>query len=207
MTSVTTVDNPLVDTKLTRLRDVSTPTGEFRALLGDIGCLLTPAATANLPTRPLTVTTPLTTTEGVVLDGGTPVLVSVLRAGNGLMEGVLRLLPDADIGQIGLYRDHETLEAHQYMVRMPPIAGRHVIVVDPMLATGHSATAALDIVAVEQPASVVFMCLVAAPEGIAELQERHPNVDIVTAAIDSHLNEVGYIVPGLGDAGDRLYGT
>jgi uracil phosphoribosyltransferase len=140
-------------------------------------------------------------------DGGTPVLVSVLRAGNGLMEGVLRLLPDTDIGQIGLYRDHETLEAHQYMVRMPPIAGRHVIVVDPMLATGHSATAALDIVAAEQPASVVFMCLVAAPEGIAELQARHPNVDIVTAAIDSHLNEVGYIVPGLGDAGDRLYGT
>ncbi|MFT7649131.1 MAG: uracil phosphoribosyltransferase [Candidatus Poriferisodalaceae bacterium] len=205
--SVTTIDSPLVGSKLSRLRAETTGTDEFRRLLADVGTLLTPAATEFLPTEPVTVTTPLANTQGVALVGGSPVLVSVLRAGNGLLDGVLRVISDAEVGVIGLYRDEETLEAHQYLVRLPKLAGRQVIVVDPMLATGHSATAALDIVAAEQPASIVFMCLVAAPEGIAELQSHHPDVRIVTAAIDSHLNDVGYIVPGLGDAGDRLFGT
>ncbi len=207
MTSVTEVVHPLVGSKLTRLRDITTETGEFRALLADIGCLLTLAATEHLPTEPATVTTPLTDHDGVSLVGGPPVLVSILRAGNGMLDGVLRVIADADIGVVGLYRDEETLEAHEYVVRLPDLSGREVIVIDPMLATGHSSCAALDIIAAREPARIVFMCLVAAPEGITELTARHPDVDIVTAAVDSHLNEVGYIVPGLGDAGDRLFGT
>ena len=207
MTSVTEISHPLVGTKLTRLRDERTGTGEFRTLLNDIGTLLTLAATELLPTDEVDVTTPLTTTRGVRLRGGLPVLISILRAGNGLLDGALRVMHDADVGFIGLFRDEETLQPHEYVVRLPAIEGRHVVVTDPMLATGHSAVAALDIIARHDPAGMVFMCLVAAPEGIAELQHHHPDVRIVTASIDSHLNEVGYIVPGLGDAGDRLYGT
>ena len=201
------VGHPLIADKLTRLRDHRTTTGEFRTLINDIGTLLTPAATSHLPSVQTEVTTPLTTTEGSVLEGGLPVLVSILRAGNGLLDGVLRVMHDADVGFIGMYRDEATLTPHEYVVRLPVLAGRQVLVTDPMLATGHSAVAALDLVAAQGPAGVVFMCLVAAPEGIAELHAHHPDVRIVTAAIDSHLNDVGYIVPGLGDAGDRLYGT
>ena len=205
--AVTEVSHPLVASKLTRLRDERTGTGEFRTLLNDIGTLLTLAATADHPTDVVTVRTPLTATSGVALRGGLPVLISILRAGNGLLDGALRVMHDADIGFIGLYRDEETLRPHQYVVRLPDVRGRQVMITDPMLATGHSAVAALDIVAADQPENIVFMCLVAAPEGIEELHRHHPGVRIVTAAIDSHLNEVGYIVPGLGDAGDRLYGT
>ena len=204
---VTEVVHPLVGSKLTHLRDEATSTPEFRSGLAEIGALLTLAATADLPTVDVDVTTPLTPTTGPVLDGGPPVLVSILRAGNGLLDGVLRVIPDADIGLIGMARDEATLEAHEYLVRLPVLAGRHALVVDPMLATGHSAVAALDLVKREGPAGVVYMCLVAAPEGIAELHDHHPDVLIVTASIDSHLNEVGYIVPGLGDAGDRVFGT
>ena len=204
---VTEVTHPLIQDKLTRLRDETTPTGEFRALLNEVGTLLTLAATELLPTTDVEIRTPLTAMTGQQLAGGPPVLISILRAGNGLLDGALRVLPTADIGVIGLYRDEETLEAHQYVTRLPDLRGRHVVVTDPMLATGHSSSAALDIVMAEGPATVVLMCLVAAPEGIEELAERHPSVRIVTASVDSHLNEVGYIVPGLGDAGDRLFGT
>ncbi len=165
------------------------------------------AATENLPTKETVINTPLAETVGQELDGGTPVIVSVLRAGNGLLDGVLTVLPDADVGFIGLVRDHETLEAMEYLVKLPTLKGRHVIVVDPMLATGHSSVAALDRVAVEDPASVTLMCVVAAPEGVEHLASHHPTVRVVAAALDEGLNEVGYILPGLGDAGDRLYGT
>ena len=168
---------------------------------------MVPYATEDLPTAEIDVDTPLEKTKGLQLEGGTPVVVSVLRAGNGLLDGVLTILSDADVGFIGLERDHETLEAMEYLVKLPKLSGRHVLVVDPMLATGHSAVAALDRVTIETPASVTLMCVVAAPEGVAHLQTHHPYVRVVTAALDRGLNEVGYILPGLGDAGDRLYGT
>ena len=136
-----------------------------------------------------------------------PAVISILRAGNGLLDGVQRVIPSARVGHVGLYRDHDTLEAVEYYCKFPPIAGRTVIVVDPMLATGNSAVAALDRVKADGPADVRFLCLLAAPEGVAQLRETHPDVGIWTAALDDHLNEVGYIVPGLGDAGDRIYGT
>ena len=136
-----------------------------------------------------------------------PVVVSILRAGNGLLEGVLQVLPDARVGHVGLYRDHDTLEAIEYYCKFPPMADRTVILVDPMLATGNSATAALDRVKAESPAAIRFLCLLAAPEGIAAVHGAHPDVAIWTAAVDERLNEVGYILPGLGDAGDRIYGT
>lgn len=136
-----------------------------------------------------------------------PVVISILRAGNGLLDGVLRVIPSARVGHVGLYRDHETLEAIEYYCKFPPIEGRTVIVVDPMLATGNSASAALDRVKADGPADVRFLCLLAAPEGVAQLHRAHPDVPVWTAALDDHLNEVGYIVPGLGDAGDRIFGT
>jgi len=164
-------------------------------------------ATTELPTTPITIETPLAETAGRELEGGTPVVVSVLRAGNGLLDGVLRILSDADVGFIGLVRDHETLEANEYLVKLPALAGRHVLVLDPMLATGHSAVAALNRVAAQNPESITLMCVVASPEGAEHVATHHPLVRIVAAALDEGLNELGYIVPGLGDAGDRLYGT
>ena len=134
-------------------------------------------------------------------------VISVLRAGNGLLDGVLAILSDADVGFIGLARDHDTLEAVEYLVKFPALSGRHVLLVDPMLATGHSAVAALDRVVAEAPASITLMCVVAAPEGVQHVDTYHPGVQIVTAALDEGLNDSGYILPGLGDAGDRLYGT
>ena len=136
-----------------------------------------------------------------------PAVVSILRAGNGLLDGVLQVLPDARVGHVGLYRDHETLEAVEYYCKFPPLSGRTVIVVDPMLATGNSAIAALDRIKAEGPGAVRFLCLLAAPEGITALHAAHPDVAIWTGAVDDRLNEVGYILPGLGDAGDRIYGT
>ena len=136
-----------------------------------------------------------------------PVVVSILRAGNGLLDGVLQVIPSASVGHIGLYRDHDTLEAVEYYCKLPPLAERTVIVVDPMLATGNSASAAMDRVKADQPASIRFLCLLAAPEGIEALSANHPDVGIWTAAVDECLNEVGYILPGLGDAGDRIFGT
>ena len=201
------IEHPVVASWTDRLRSVDTDTDEFRRLLRQIGQLLVPSATEHLPTREITVHTPLAETTGRQLDGDTPVLVSILRAGNGLLDGALQVLSDADVGFIGLARDHESLEAVEYLVNLPRLANRHVIVVDPMLATGHSAVAALNRVAQQAPASVTLMCVVAAPEGVQHLTSHHPEVRIVTAALDEQLNDSGYILPGLGDAGDRLYGT
>jgi len=201
------IAHPVLAARTDRLRSTDTESEEFRRLLNQIGQLLVPSVTENLPTITTVIHTPLAETTGQELDGGTPVIVSVLRAGNGLLDGVLSVLPDADVGFIGLERDHETLEAMEYLVKLPALADRHVIVVDPMLATGHSAVAALNRIAAEAPASITLMCVVAAPEGVDHLALHHPGVRVVAAALDEGLNEVGYILPGLGDAGDRLYGT
>ena len=201
------IDHPVLSAWTDRLRSTATGVEEFRRLLGQIGQLMVGPATTELPTTSLTIETPLAETTGRELRGGTPVVVSVLRAGNGLLDGVLRILSDADVGFIGLVRDHETLEANEYLVKLPALAGRHVLVVDPMLATGHSAVAALNRVAAQNPESITLMCVVAAPEGVEHVATHHPLVRIVAAALDEGLNELGYIIPGLGDAGDRLYGT
>jgi len=203
----TVIEHPVLTAWTDRLRSTGTETEEFRQLLGQIGQLMVGPATAELPTTAVTIETPLAETTGRELQGGTPVVVSVLRAGNGLLDGVLRILSDADVGFIGLVRDHETLEAVEYLVKLPTLAGRYVLVVDPMLATGHSAVAALNRVAAEDPESITLMCVVAAPEGVEHVATHHPGVRVVAAALDEGLNEIGYIMPGLGDAGDRLYGT
>ncbi|MCP4843768.1 MAG: uracil phosphoribosyltransferase [Actinomycetia bacterium] len=200
------IEHPLVTHKLTEMRRVETPSERFRQLLTEISFLLTYEVTRDLPTRDERITTPLTEMDAPVLVAE-PVVISILRAGNGLLDGVLRVIPSARVGHVGLYRDHETLEAIEYYCKFPPIQGRTVIVVDPMLATGNSASAALDRVKADGPADVRFLCLLAAPEGVAQLHRAHPDVPVWTAALDDHLNEVGYIVPGLGDAGDRIFGT
>jgi uracil phosphoribosyltransferase len=203
----TVVDHPVLAAWTDRLRSTGTETEEFRRLLGQIGQLMVGPATTELPTTVVPIKTPLAETTGRELQGGSPVVVSVLRAGNGLLDGVLRILSDADVGFIGLVRDHETLEAIEYLVKLPTLTGRHVLVLDPMLATGHSAVAALNRVAAEDPESITLMCVVAAPEGVQHVATHHPLVRVVAAALDDGLNELGYIIPGLGDAGDRLYGT
>jgi len=154
------------------------------------------------------IETPMAPMDAPVLDGKKLVVVSILRAGNGILDGILDIVPSARVGFVGLYRDHETLEAIQYYLKLPEhMEDRTVLLVDPMLATGHSSVAATDRVVATGPKSIKFLCLLAAPEGIAHFHQHHPDVEIVTAAIDSHLNEKGYIVPGLGDAGDRIFGT
>ncbi|MBT6093124.1 MAG: uracil phosphoribosyltransferase [Acidimicrobiaceae bacterium] len=200
------IDHPLVAHKLTQMRRASTSSERFRQLLTETSLLLTYEVTRELALHDVSITTPLVETRRPELVED-PVVVSILRAGNGLLDGVLQVLPSARVGHVGLYRDHETLEAVEYYCKFPPLEGRMVIVVDPMLATGNSAIAALDRVAADSPSAIRFLCLLAAPEGIAALQEAHPEVAIWTAAVDERLNEVGYIVPGLGDAGDRIYGT
>jgi uracil phosphoribosyltransferase len=202
------IDHPLVQHKLTLMRKRETSCASFRTLLEEISMLLAYEVTRDLPLEMHTIETPLASMEAPRLAGQKLTLVSILRAGNGLLDGMLRILPSARVGHVGLYRDHETLEAIEYYFKMPAgISERDVIMVDPMLATGGSAIAALDLVRKIEPRSLKYVCLLAAPEGIAALQEKHGDVPIFTAAIDSHLNEKGYIVPGLGDAGDRMYGT
>ena len=200
------VNHPLVSHKLTQMRRTETPSERFRQLLTETSLLLAYEVTRELPLRSVRITTPMADTDQPELVEE-PVVVSILRAGNGLLDGVLRVIPSARVGHVGLYRDHETLEAVEYYCKLPPLEGRTVIVVDPMLATGNSASAALDRVKRDGPAAIRFLCLLAAPEGIAALQDTHPDVAIWTAAVDECLNEVGYIVPGLGDAGDRIFGT
>ncbi len=205
---VTVVDHPLVQHKLTLMRDRERSTKGFRGLLGEIALLLAYDATRSLPLTTAPIHTPLEAMDAPVLAGRKPVLVSILRAGNGLLDGMLRLLPSARVAHIGLYRDPETLEAVEYYFKVPEhMSERDALVVDPMLATGHSAIAAIDRLKETNPRSVRFICLLAAPEGIAALRAAHPDVPIVTAAIDRELNDHGYIMPGLGDAGDRMYGT
>jgi uracil phosphoribosyltransferase len=206
--NVTVLDHPLIQHKLTLMRKKETASADFRRLLREIAGLMTFEATRDLPLDTERIETPLTEMDAPVIEGKKLVAVSILRAGNGLLDGILDLVPSARVGHIGLYRDPETLEAIEYYFKVPEdLHDRDVIVVDPMLATGHSAAAALDRIKEKSPRSIRFLCLLAAPEGIAYLTKHHPDVRIITAAIDSHLNDHGYIVPGLGDAGDRLYGT
>ena len=202
------VTHPLVQHKLSLMRDKSTPTPLFRTLLREISHLLAYEIMRELPMTKKTVETPLCETEAPVIDGRKPALISILRAGNGLMDGVLELIPVARVGFVGLYRDEETLKPVQYYFKVPDaLEERLVLVVDPMLATGNSAIAAIDMLKEAGAKNIRFMCLLAAPEGIKNMQGAHPDVDIVTGSIDECLNDVGYIVPGLGDAGDRIYGT
>lgn len=208
MDSVTVISHPLVQHKLTIMRMKETSTASFRRLLREISTLLCYEVTRDLELTLETINTPLMPMEAPVLEGKKLVFASILRAGNGLLEGMLELVPSARVAHIGVYRDHETLQAIEYFFKAPDdIGNRLVIVVDPMLATGNSAIASVDKLKERGAKNMRFLCLLAAPEGIKNFSEAHPDVPIYTAAIDSHLNDLGYIVPGLGDAGDRMYGT
>ena len=206
--SVTVVDHPLVQHKLTLMRKKETSTSSFRNLLSEISVLLAYEVTRDLPLVYEQIETPLAPMRAPQLEGKKIVLVSILRAGNGLLDGMLRILPSARVGHIGLYRDPQTLGAIEYYFRMPrELQDRDVIAVDPMLATGNSAVAAVERIKTASPKSIKFVCLLASPEGLAHFHEIHPDVPVFTASIDERLDEHGYIVPGLGDAGDRLFGT
>lgn len=205
---LTVVDHPLVQHKLTLMRDKGTSTAGFRRLLREISQLLAYEVTRGLPLTTQNIETPLQEMEAPVLAGKKLALISILRAGNGLLDGVLELIPSARVGFVGLYRDEETLEPVQYYFKVPEsLEDRLVIAVDPMLATGNSSVAAVDLLKNAGATNIRFLCLLAAPEGIARMKEAHPDVPIVTASVDKRLNEKGYIVPGLGDAGDRMFGT
>ncbi|AMY70662.1 uracil phosphoribosyltransferase [Frigidibacter mobilis] len=205
---LTVVRHPLVQHKLTLMRDKNTSTAGFRRLLREISLLLAYEVTRELDMTTCTIETPLQPMEAPILDGKKLALISILRAGNGLLDGILELVPAARVGFIGLYRDPETLQPVQYYSKVPAeLEDRMVIVVDPMLATGNSSVAAIDLLKKAGAKNLRFLCLLAAPEGVARMKEAHPDVPIVTAAVDSHLNDHGYIVPGLGDAGDRMFGT
>lgn len=206
MSQIHVISHPLVQHKLTQMRRVDTPSERFRQLLTETSLLLTYEVTRDLPLVSSKITTPLIDMDAPELVDH-PVVISILRAGNGLLDGVLQVIPGARVGHVGLYRDHDTLEAVEYYCKFPPLENQTVIVVDPMLATGNSASAALDRIKEENPGEIRFLCLLAAPEGVDSLQSAHPDVAIWTASIDQCLNEVGYIVPGLGDAGDRIFGT
>lgn len=206
--TLTVVDHPLVQHKLTLMRDKSTPTNQFRQLLREISHLIAYEVTRDLPLESKPIQTPMTLMEAPVLAGKKLALVSILRAGNGLLDGVLELIPSARVGFVGLYRDEKTLQPVQYYFKVPDgMEDRVVIAVDPMLATGNSSVAAIDLLKNAGARNIKFLCLLAAPEGVARMKEAHPDVDIVTAAIDEKLSEIGYILPGLGDAGDRMFGT
>jgi len=205
---LTVVDHPLVQHKLTLMRKKETSTAEFRQLLREISQLLAYEVTRDLPMTTQSIETPMQEMEAPVLAGSKLALVSILRAGNGLLDGMLELIPSARVGFVGLYRDEETLEPVQYYFKVPTQMDRRlVIAVDPMLATGNSSVAAIDMLKEAGAKNIHFLCLLASPEGVARMKEAHPDVPIVTAALDECLNEKGYIVPGLGDAGDRMFGT
>ena len=208
MAQVTVIDHPLVQHKLSLMRRKETPTASFRQLLREISLLLGYEVTRDLPTGTEKIETPMAPMDATVLTGKKLVLISVLRVGNGLLEGMLDLIPSARVGHVGLYRDPHTLVAVEYYFKVPEeLSERPIIVVDPMLATGNSSIAAVQRIKEAGGKHIKFVCLLAAPEGVKEFQQAHPDVPIFTAAVDDHLNEHGYILPGLGDAGDRLYGT
>lgn len=205
---LTIVTHPLVQHKLTLMREKNTSTGEFRALLREISALLAYEVTRELELTTRGIETPMQEMDAPVLKGKKLALVSILRAGNGLLDGVLELIPSARVGFIGLYRDEVTLKPVQYYCKLPEgLEDRLVIVVDPMLATGNSSAAAVELLKAAGATNIRFLCLLAAPEGVARMKEAHPDVPIVTASLDKRLNEKGYILPGLGDAGDRMFGT
>jgi uracil phosphoribosyltransferase len=205
---LTIVNHPLVQHKLTKMRERGTSTAKFRQLLREISLLLGYEVTRNLPMTTTNIDTPLEEMEAPILKGKKLALISILRAGNGLLDGVLELIPSARVGFVGLYRDEATLKPVQYYYKVPKdLNQRVVIAVDPMLATGNSSVAAIDLLKKSGAKDIRFLCLLAAPEGIARMKEAHPDVSIVTAAVDRQLSDIGYILPGLGDAGDRMFGT
>jgi len=205
---LTLIDHPLVQHKLSLMRRKDASTSTFRTLLNELSMLMAYEVTRDMPMQTVEIETPLETMQAQVIDGKKLVFVSILRAGNGILEGMLSVVPGARVGHVGLYRDPATLKAVEYYFKMPQdMQERDIIVVDPMLATGNSAIAAIDRLKKLNPKSIKFVCLLTCPEGIAALQAAHPDVPIFTAAIDRQLNDHGYILPGLGDAGDRIFGT
>ena len=205
---VTVVQHPLVQHKLTLMRRKDASTNTFRRLLNELSMLMAYEVTRDMPTQTITIETPLETMESPAIDGKKLVFVSILRAGTGILDGMLSVVPGARVGHIGLYRDPKTLMAVEYYFKMPQdMHERDVVVVDPMLATGNSAIAAVSKIRALKPRSIKFLCLLTCPEGVAAMQSAHPDVPIFTAAIDRQLNDHGYILPGLGDAGDRIFGT
>lgn len=208
MSKVTIMDHPLIQHKLTILRNEKTGSKEFRALVSEIATLVCYEATRDLPLKEVETKTPVAVAKTKVIAGKKLAFVPILRAGLGMVDGVLALVPSARVGHIGLYRDPETLKPVEYYCKLPAdISEREVIVLDPMLATGGSAIDAINQIKLRGPKQIKFMCIIAAPEGLEALKTAHPDVDIFVAALDDHLNEHGYIVPGLGDAGDRIFGT
>ena len=208
MSNLHLIDHPLVQHKLTLMRRKDASTSTFRTLLNELSSLMAYEVTRDMPLQDVQIETPLEPMTGRMIDGKKLVLVSILRAGNGILEGMLSVVPGARVGHIGLYRDPATLQAVEYYFKMPgDMSERDIIVVDPMLATGNSAIAAIERLKRLKPKSIKFVCLLTCPEGIAALQLAHPDVPIYTAAIDRQLNDHGYILPGLGDAGDRIFGT
>jgi uracil phosphoribosyltransferase len=202
------IDHPLVQHKLTLMRRKDASTTTFRTLLNELSMLMAYEVTRDMPMQDVEIETPLEVMTSKMIDGKKLVFVSILRAGNGILEGMLSVIPGARVGHVGLYRDPKTLTAVEYYFKMPhDMQERDVIVVDPMLATGNSAIAAVERIKELNPKSIKFVCLLTCPEGIAALQTAHPDVPIYTAAIDRQLNDHGYILPGLGDAGDRIFGT
>ncbi len=201
-------DHPLIQHKVTLLRDKNTGSKEFRELIQEITELMCYEATRDLPTCEVEIETPITITKSRVIAGRKLAFVPILRAGLGMVDGAIELVPAARVGHIGLYRDPETLKPVEYYCKLPgDISEREVIVLDPMLATGGSAVDAISLIKKRSPKNIKFMCIIAAPEGLKELTEAHPDVQVYCAALDDHLNDHGYIVPGLGDAGDRIFGT
>ena len=208
MGKIVITNHPLIQHKLTLLRDKNTGSKEFRSLVGEISMLMCYEATRDLPLQEVEIETPIAVAKTKVISGKTLAFVPILRAGLGMVEGVVALVPSARIGHIGLYRDPETLKPVEYYCKLPAdINEREVIVLDPMLATGGSAVDAITLIKKREPKSIKFMGIIAAPEGLEMLSKAHPDVDIFCAALDEKLNEHGYIVPGLGDAGDRIFGT
>ncbi|MBE7380853.1 MAG: uracil phosphoribosyltransferase [Leptolyngbya sp. SIO1E4] len=207
-TPVTLIDHPLIQHKLTIMRCKDTSTAKFRRLLGEISMLLAYEVTRDMPLEKVPIETPLTTMDAPMLSGKKLVIISIMRAGQGILDGMLQLMPSVRVGHIGLYRDPKTHVAVEYYFKVPKdVNEREMLIVDPMLATGNSSVAAVHRLKETQPQSMKFVCLLAAPEGIAHFHEEHPDVPIFTAAIDDKLDEHGYILPGLGDAGDRMFGT
>lgn len=206
--TVHVIDHPLVEHKLTLMRQKETSTNDFRRLLDEISTLMAYDVLADIPMHEIKVETPMGVTTGRVIDGKKLVFASILRAGTSIADGMLSVVPGARIGHIGLYRDPKTHIAVEYYFKMPKeLAERDVVIVDPLLATGHSAVAAVDRLKEYQPRSIRFVCLLTCPEGLAALHDAHPDVPVYTAAVDRELNDDGYILPGLGDAGDRIFGT
>ncbi|MBD7984639.1 uracil phosphoribosyltransferase [Sporosarcina sp. Sa2YVA2] len=208
MAKVHVFDHPLIQHKLTYIRDVNTGTKEFRELVDEVATLMAYEITRDLPLQEVDVETPVCMSKSQVLAGKKLGIVPILRAGIGMVDGILKLIPAAKVGHIGLFRDPETLQPHEYFVKLPSdVAEREFILVDPMLATGGTAVEAVNSLKKRGAKNIRFMCLIAAPEGVKVFTEAHPEIDVYIAALDERLNEKGYIVPGLGDAGDRLFGT